>query len=309
MGKPASLSQKIAFLVHCEYVAVVHAAKKAGIPQTTANDIKRRADALKAECEAQGWPPPSYQEQIERKVGSGAKPKTSVEEVSKLLDACTLNRRQRKKLWHVVAKEEGFFDYHRRTIEKKLRERGLRRAKSTKKLSLTDIQKAQRYELALSRKDWAECRATFDAQERAKEAEWDRKGQRWPAKRASWEVYWKNHKYKRDAQSRGGVDNIRYINEVLKPKLIPFWEELMVQRHEPDLFEDEMLPYVFQQDNAPSHASKWTQRILKQAGIPLYEHIGNSADQNAIEGVWMPMRIEITKQWDAPHTIEWTDRA
>ena len=52
MGKPASLSQKIAFLVHCEYVAVVHAAKKAGIPQTTANDIKRRADALKAECEA-----------------------------------------------------------------------------------------------------------------------------------------------------------------------------------------------------------------------------------------------------------------
>jgi hypothetical protein len=26
-------------------------------------------------------------------------------------------------------------------------------------------------------------------------------------------------------------------------------------------------------------------------------------------GVWMPMRIMITKEWDAPNTIEWTDRA
>lgn len=30
---------------------------------------------------------------------------------------------------------------------------------------------------------------------------------------------------------------------------------------------------------------------------------------NAIEGQWMPMRIEITKQWDAPHTMEWIERA
>jgi hypothetical protein len=30
---------------------------------------------------------------------------------------------------------------------------------------------------------------------------------------------------------------------------------------------------------------------------------------NAIEGAWMPMRIEITRKWSSPHTIEWTDRA
>jgi hypothetical protein len=54
---------------------------------------------------------------------------------------------------HIVAKEEGFFNVHRWTIEKKLQERGLCRVKSTKKLRLTDVQKAQRYELALSRKD------------------------------------------------------------------------------------------------------------------------------------------------------------
>ena len=29
---------------------------------------------------------------------------------------------------------------------------------------------------------------------------------------------------------------------------------------------------------------------------------------NAIEGVWMLLRIEITQQWNALHVIEWTDR-
>ena len=30
---------------------------------------------------------------------------------------------------------------------------------------------------------------------------------------------------------------------------------------------------------------------------------------NAIEGAWMLMRIAITQDWGAPHTLEWTDRA
>jgi hypothetical protein len=30
---------------------------------------------------------------------------------------------------------------------------------------------------------------------------------------------------------------------------------------------------------------------------------------NAIEGVWMPIRIGITKDWGALHTLEWTERA
>ena len=93
-------------------------------------------------------------EQIKRKEGSGASKKITDKEVIKLMEACTLNKIQRKKLWHIVAKEEGFFDLHCRTIEKKLRARGLCRAKSTKKPGLTDIQRAQRYEVALSRKDW-----------------------------------------------------------------------------------------------------------------------------------------------------------
>ena len=81
-------------------------------------------------------------EQIKRKEGSGAKPKITDDKVIELIEACTLNKSQRQKLWHIVAQEEGFFDVHRRTIKRKLRARGLRRAKSTKKLGLTDIQKA-----------------------------------------------------------------------------------------------------------------------------------------------------------------------
>jgi hypothetical protein len=139
--------------VHLQYVHHSEAAYKAGLLKQTASDVKKRAKALKATNEAQGLPPPTLAEQVARKEGSGAKLKITDDEVMKLLKACTLNKNQRKNLWHIVAQEEGFFDLHRRTIEKKLRARGLRRAKSTKKLGLTDIQKAQRYEVALSRKD------------------------------------------------------------------------------------------------------------------------------------------------------------
>ena len=148
-----------------------------------------------------------------------------------------------------------------------------------------------------------ECRAEFKAQEREKESLWDERGQKWLAKRASWEVYWKNHQFKKTAK-RGGVDNIRYTYEVIKPLLIPFYKEITLQDHDPDTFECDRLPFLFQQDNAPSHSSKWTLRVLKKAGIPLLEHIGNSPDMNAIEGTWMLIRISITKEWNAPHTLE-----
>jgi hypothetical protein len=401
MGKHALDIDKAAFLVHLQYVHQAEAARRAGILKQTASDLQKRAEALKADHEAKGLPPPTLEEQVARKEGSGAKPKITDAEVLELLEACTLNKKQRKKLWHIVAREEGFFDLHRSTIKKKLRARGLRRAKSTKKLGLTDIQKAQRYEIALSRKDWGlaewrkvifsdkaaivvsakrgqqnisrmagqeeryhpdcikrrynnyseamfwacftydhkgpchiyypetaeqkaeneerierlneeeiieECRAEFEAQEREKERRWVKKGQKWPKKRATWEVFWKRNQYKKTAK-RGGVDNIRYTYEVIEPLLIPFYKEIKLQDHDPDTSECGRLPFVFQQDNAPSHASKWTIRALKKAGIPLLEHIGNSPDMNVIEGAWMPIRIAITQEWQAPHTLEWTDRA
>jgi hypothetical protein len=98
-------------------------------------------------------PLPTVQELVARKEGSRANPKILDNEVLYLLKSCTLNKKQRKKLWHIVAHEKGFFDIYRCTIEKKLCEQGLRRTEATKKLYLTDIQKAQRYKLALSKKD------------------------------------------------------------------------------------------------------------------------------------------------------------
>ena len=152
MAPQATVAQKVEYLTHLQYIHPAEAAWRAGINTKTAYHIKERAGALCIEYLEAGLPPPTLEEQVTRKPGSGAKPQITTEEITSLLEACTLNKKQRKKLWHVVAKEEGFFDYHRCTIEKKLRERGLRRAKSTKKLGLTDIQKAQRYEITLSRK-------------------------------------------------------------------------------------------------------------------------------------------------------------
>jgi hypothetical protein len=83
----------------------------------------------------------------------------------------------------------------------------------------------------------------------------------------------------------------------------------MLQRHNPNTFECNQPSFIFQQDNALSHASKWTLCRLKQEGIEVLEHPGNSPDMNAIEGSWMPMRIAITTDWGALHTIERTERA
>jgi hypothetical protein len=79
----------------------------------------------------------------------------------------------------------------------------------------------------------------------------------------------------------------------IRPFLIPFYKEIMFQQHDPDTFKH-VLPFLFQQDNAPSHAGKVVNSATEE-GTPLFEHIGNSPDMNAIEGAWMPMRIAITK--------------
>jgi transposase len=124
MGKHATLCQKVAFLVHLEYVNCAEAARRADITYKTMYDIKKRASELCVERAKQGLPPP-YEEQVAKKEGSGAQSKISEAEIERLLEACTTNKKQRKKLWIQVAREEGFFNLHRRTIEKKLCERGV----------------------------------------------------------------------------------------------------------------------------------------------------------------------------------------
>ena len=78
---------------------------------------------------------------------------------------------------------------------------------------------------------------------------------------------------------RGGVDFMRYIHEVLKPLLIPFIQRLNRERA------PGTPTYIFQQDNAPAHSRKWTLEVLKEAGIEVLEHPGNSPDINVIKGL------------------------
>jgi len=46
MGKHASDLQKVAFLVHLEYMSQAEAARRAGLPKQTATDLKNRAAEL-----------------------------------------------------------------------------------------------------------------------------------------------------------------------------------------------------------------------------------------------------------------------
>src|ERR1700689_1329587 len=119
MGKHATDVDKAIFLTHLLYVHQAEAARRAGLAKSTATDIKNAAADVEISYAEQGLLPPTIQEQVEqikRKEGSGAKPKITDDEVIELMEACTLNKTQRRKLWHIVALEEGFFDVHRRTI-------------------------------------------------------------------------------------------------------------------------------------------------------------------------------------------------
>jgi len=76
-----------------------------------------------------------------------------------------------------------------------------------------------------------------------------------------------------------GIDWMRYTEEVLKPILIPWIQNLNKNRPigTPN--------FVFQQDNAKPHVCKWTLEVLAKAGIEILPHPGNSPNINAIKGI------------------------
>jgi hypothetical protein len=114
---------------------------------TSAYNLKTQVGNLEIEYTEKGLPLPILEEKVARKGGSRAKLKLTDDNLNKIFVACTLNKKQHKKLQYIVAAELGF-DICWRTIETRLRAKGLNRCKPTKKLYLTDIQKAQRYKIA-----------------------------------------------------------------------------------------------------------------------------------------------------------------
>ncbi len=93
MGKHATDVQKIKFLTHLQYVSCRKAAQKAGLAPTTGKNLKARAAVLEIEHHEKGLPPPTLEQQIARKEGSGAKPKLSEEDCVKTFEACTLSKK------------------------------------------------------------------------------------------------------------------------------------------------------------------------------------------------------------------------
>jgi hypothetical protein len=108
---------------------------------TTAQNLKAHIEQLEIEYAKHRLPPPTLQEKLARKTSSRAKQKLGDDNLNILFEECTLNKKQRYKQQHVIAAKLGF-NTCRCTIKIHLRKSGLNRCKSTKKLSLTDIQKA-----------------------------------------------------------------------------------------------------------------------------------------------------------------------
>ena len=82
---------------------------------------------------------------------------------------------------------------------------------------------------------------------------------------------------------RGGIDFIRYQNEVLKPLFIPFMQSLGPG-------------YIAQEDNAGPHASNWNREYWAASAIELMTWPPNSPDLSAIECPWWALKVKQGKK-------------
>lgn len=90
-------------------------------------------------------------------------------------------------------------------------------------------------------------------------------------------------------QGRGnGVNADRYINQVLRPYVVPF-----VQRYRNCLF---------QQDNARPHTARATQDRLRHNSVNILPHPARSPDLNPIEHFWDIMQRRINALARRPRT-------
>ena len=91
----------------------------------------------------------------------------------------------------------------------------------------------------------------------------------------------------------GGMNTDRYIPQVLKPHLAPFYH--CMEKERPGI--------ILQQDGAPSHTAKATKKWLAKHNIDLFPHLPNLLDLNPIKPLWHDLKTLIHASPHLPTTV------
>jgi transposase len=92
----------------------------------------------------------------------------------------------------------------------------------------------------------------------------------------------------------GGMNTIRYQDQVLNPFLKAFYMQMNNERQ----------TVYFQQDGAASHRSKSTMKWFAENKVSLFKHPASSPDLNPIEPVWLDLKNILRHLTHPPSTVE-----
>lgn len=84
----------------------------------------------------------------------------------------------------------------------------------------------------------------------------------------------------------GMLNAVRYVQEVLEPKLLPSVHDIYGDSAE----------FIFQQDGAPCHTARHCLKWFKDKNIELLDWPGNSPDLNPIENLWSRLKKAVATQ-------------
>ena len=102
-----------------------------------------------------------------------------------------------------------------------------------------------------------------------------------------------------DMVNWGRINGPTYINNIIRPRVHPWWTEL----HEQHLTNSVYI--YFQQDGAPAHCSKHATQAFRELGMGnyIFPWPPSSPDISPIEGVWRIMKCQIMWRNPRPTTV------